>query len=131
MKFAKITFLLLFLLLMLGVPVTAHAGLLPGCASQAGGCATLESLIQFGVAYGKLILGVSGSVALVFFVYGGFLMLVSHGNSEYVKKGTKVLIAATIGLIIIFGSFTAVKFLLRFVDPTGTYDTYIATSTRR
>ena len=51
------------------LPLVAHAGLLPECAQQAGGCVTLDSAIQLGVNYGRFLLGLSGSVALVIFVW--------------------------------------------------------------
>lgn len=99
--------------------------LVPECAKEAGGCISLDNLIQLGVNYGKFILGMSGALALVFFIWGGILILTSAGESKKVQEGKTKIVAATVGLIIIFGSFTAVKFLLRVVDPTGTYDVYL------
>lgn len=60
----------------------------------------------------KLILGLSGSVMLLMVVYGGFLWLSSAGNSDMIGKGKKVLIGSTIGLIIVFGAYTATQFLV-------------------
>jgi len=60
----------------------------------------------------KLILGLSGSVMLLMVIYGGFLWLASGGNSNMVEKGKKVLIGAIIGLIIVFGAYTATQFLV-------------------
>ncbi|MFH1173453.1 MAG: hypothetical protein V1692_02900 [bacterium] len=60
-----------------------------------------------------LILGISGSLALGFFVYGGFVWLTSSGNKERVAKGKNVLISATIGIIIVFISFMAVEFTIK------------------
>lgn len=99
--------------------------LLPDCASQAGGCETLDQLIQLGVNYGRFIMGLSGSLALVMFVWGGFLMLTSAGNAKKVQDGKTKMMAAVVGLIIIFSAFTVVKFGLRFLDPTGKYDQYV------
>lgn len=113
------------MLLALTAPAVANAGIVPGCAQQAGGCARIEQLIQLGINYGKFILGLSGGLALVFFIYGGILMLTSGGSPDKVKKGRDTLVAATIGLIIIFGAFTAIKFALQILDPTGTYDMYV------
>ncbi len=106
-------------------PAAAHAALLPPCAQDAGGCSTLDSLIQLGVNYGRFILGLSGSLALVMFVWGGFILLTSAGNSKKVQEGQTKMVAAIVGLIIIFSAFTAVKFGLRFLDPTGKYDQYV------
>lgn len=60
----------------------------------------------------KLLLGLSGSVMLLMVVYGGFLWLSSSGNSSQVEKGKKVVTGALIGLIIVFGAYTAVQFIL-------------------
>ena len=60
----------------------------------------------------KVLLGIVGSIALIMFIYGGMYMLTSHGNPEMVKKGKEVLIWAIIGLIVIFGSYIFVNFIL-------------------
>lgn len=57
----------------------------------------------------KVSLGVVGGLALVIFIYGGLLMLLSAGNPERVKHGRDALMWATIGLIIIFGSYGIVN----------------------
>lgn len=59
----------------------------------------------------QTFLGIVGSVALVMFIYGGFVMLLAGGNSEQVTKGKNVLIWATIGLVLIFSSYAIVKFI--------------------
>lgn len=58
-------------------------------------------------------LGIVGGIALLIFVYGGFLMLVSSGNPEKVKKGRDSLMWATLGLIIIFGSYGIVQLVFQ------------------
>ena len=49
--------------------------------------------------------------ALGAFVYGGFLLIISQGETEKVKKGTSALTAALIGLVIAFGGYMLVSFL--------------------
>jgi len=68
----------------------------------------------------KLILGLSGSVMLLMVVYGGFLWLSSAGNSSQVDKGKKVVTGALIGLVIVFGAYTAVQFILGALGLGGT-----------
>ena len=46
------------------------------------------------------------------FVYGGFLWLVSRGNTELVDKGKKAMIFAIVGLAIIFSSYIIVKLIV-------------------
>ncbi len=63
---------------------------------------------------GKIInaaLGIVGSIALLMFIYGGFVWMTAAGNEQSVAKGKGVLVWATIGLIIIFSSYALVKFV--------------------
>jgi hypothetical protein len=59
----------------------------------------------------KAVLGVVGSIALVMFIYGGFMWMTAAGNQERVTKGKEILIWATIGLIVIFTSYALVSFI--------------------
>lgn len=73
------------------------------------------------VLIGKVIvavLGVVGSLALLMFIYGGFVWMTAAGNQEMVTRGRNVLIWATIGLIIIFSSYAIVKFVFQGVGIT-------------
>jgi len=74
------------------------------------------------VLLGKVIssiLGVIGSLALVMFIYGGVIWMLSAGNQEQVTKGKNILIWATVGIVIIFTSYALVKFVLTTVTTTG------------
>lgn len=61
----------------------------------------------------RLILGLVGSLALIFFIYGGLMWMTSAGNSDQVTKGRDTLVWATLGLIVIFASYTGVAFILQ------------------
>ena len=63
----------------------------------------------------KGILGITGSLALAMFVYGGFSWMTSAGNPAGVKKGKETMTYAAMGLAIIFSSYTLVKFVLKVV----------------
>jgi len=58
------------------------------------------------------ILGLVGSLALIMFIYGGFLWMTSAGNEKKVSQGRDILMWSTIGLIVIFSSYALVKFVL-------------------
>lgn len=60
----------------------------------------------------KAVIGISGSIALAIFIYGGALWMFSAGNPERVKKGRAAMTYAAIGLAIIFLSYTIVAFVL-------------------
>lgn len=67
----------------------------------------------------KAALGIVGSIALLMFIYGGFLWLMSAGNPERVTKGKNILIWATIGLATIFISYMAVGFVINSLGVGG------------
>ncbi len=50
-------------------------------------------------------MGLSGTAALLFFVYGGFQMITAAGNEKKYASGLNSLKWAVIGLFIIFGSY--------------------------
>lgn len=58
------------------------------------------------------LLGILGTVALVMFIYGGFMYLTAAGNEEKVTKGKQTLIWATLGLIIVFFAYAIVNFVV-------------------
>ena len=60
----------------------------------------------------RAILGIVGSLALVMFIYGGFIWMTAAGNAEQVARGRNILVWATIGLIVIFTSYALVRFVL-------------------
>ena len=58
------------------------------------------------------VLGVVGSLALLMFIYGGLVWMTASGNSEKVEKGKSILMWATIGLVVIFSSYSLINFIL-------------------
>lgn len=60
----------------------------------------------------RALLGVTGSIALLMFIWGGLLWLTSGGVPEKVKKGKDTLKWAFLGLVVIFFAYTAISFLL-------------------
>ncbi len=79
----------------------------------------LPELVQVGINLARIILALSGSLALLMFIYGGFTWLTATGSSERVDKGRKILIGAVIGLIIIFGAVTIVNFAQKALGVGG------------
>lgn len=71
---------------------------------------------------GLFILGLIGSLVLLFYVIGGFYFLTARGNSDQLSKGKTILIRATIGMVIVFAAFAgmqAVESALRSGTVTG------------
>ncbi|MDP2944461.1 MAG: pilin [bacterium] len=72
----------------------------------------LNDFVSLAINVSKWILGIVGSLALVMFIYGGVMFLISGGGSEMVTKAKKIIVAAVIGLIIVFASFLIIKFVM-------------------
>jgi hypothetical protein len=58
-------------------------------------------------------------LALGFLVYGGIRWLTSGGDKEGVEKARNTIIAAIVGLIIIFLSYVILNFVLYFLTGQG------------
>jgi hypothetical protein len=56
-------------------------------------------------------LGVVGSLALLMFIYGGFMWMLSGGNDKMITKGKDTLMWAALGLVIIFMSYVIIHFI--------------------
>jgi hypothetical protein len=69
----------------------------------------VEQMLCAVVNVSRLILGLVGSAALIMFVYGGFMWLISSGSAERVKKGRDTFVNAIIGIVIIFGSWIIIN----------------------
>lgn len=60
-------------------------------------------------------MGISGVLALIAFIYGGLLYLLSGVNPKNVEKGKELMKYAVLGLFVIFTSYAVITFFLRNV----------------
>jgi len=98
-------------------------GLVPEVGKDTGDYG-LDDLLLLGVNAAKWILGIVGSIALLFFIYGGFTFLISGGSATQVDKGKKIITGAVIGLIIVFASYLIIKFVLQAFGANGCIQQY-------
>ncbi|KKR48596.1 MAG: hypothetical protein UT86_C0004G0082 [Candidatus Magasanikbacteria bacterium GW2011_GWC2_40_17] len=82
------------------------------------GCRNINVFLQLLVNVVNVAFEVVGGVALLFFIYGGFVILTAAGG-ERVKKGKETLVAAAIGLVIIFSAQLLLSFILDTVIKAG------------
>ncbi len=59
----------------------------------------------------KAAIGIVGALALLVFIYGGFIWLTSGGDSGKVSAGKEAMKWAAIGLVVIFTSYGLVRFV--------------------
>ncbi|KKW32635.1 MAG: hypothetical protein UY76_C0021G0006 [Candidatus Uhrbacteria bacterium GW2011_GWA2_52_8d] len=64
----------------------------------------------------QAILGITGAVALLMFIYGGFLWLISAGESKKVEKGKDVMKWAILGIAVIVGAYTIVSTIVTALE---------------
>ena len=57
------------------------------------------------------VLGLVGVVALLLFIYAGFVWMTAKGDAEKIKKSTRIMLYAAIGLFVIFAAYIMVKFV--------------------
>ncbi len=81
-----------------------------GTANDPKGKVEIEEIVGTAI---KTVTQIMGSLALLVFVYGGFLWLTSAGNSEHVKKGTSAMLWAAIGIFIIFSSYAIITLIFK------------------
>ena|SRR5580704_9813428 len=64
----------------------------------------------------EILLGLSGAIAVLFVIIGGFLYLTSAGNEEQASKGRKDITYALIGLSIIILSYIIVNVIVNLIQ---------------
>ncbi len=64
----------------------------------------------------NILLLLVGSLAVLFIIFGGFMMITSAGNETRVQQGKKILISAVAGLILTLLSFSIVAIVQSIVN---------------
>lgn len=99
--------------------------ILPSCVYNSSGCdganADINIFVKLGINIAKFIFAIIGMVAFVMFIYGGFTMILSFGSAEKFKKGRDILVAAVMGMIISFGAYMLVGFVLSALQVKDTF----------
>jgi len=124
-----VTLILASIMFIGAVNIVTAAGLVPeasGSACDKGdatycGNYTLNDFIKLAILASQWILGIVGSLSLIMFIYGGFMFLISSGSSDKVGQAKKIIIAAVIGLIIVFSSYLIIRFVTGALGVNSEY----------
>lgn len=92
-----------------------------GIAGQTSVGSILMEIIQ-------ILLVLSGVIAIILIIIGGFQMIMSRGNEEQAKKGKQTLTYAIIGLIAIVMSFAIVRIVVGTITGGGVFGGTSATT---
>ena len=91
---------------------TGAGAILEKCAF-AGTCRSTDDLLILVLNTMDFLFSIIGVVAFVAFIYGGFMMIFSFGSSEKVGHGKDAMVAAVVGLVIAFGAYMLINFILK------------------
>ena len=77
------------------------------------GTTDFSQLIGRGI---NVAMGVIGSIALVMFIYGGFLWMIPRGESDKAEKGRNILVWSSLGIVVIFASYALLQFIFEIFE---------------
>ena len=66
----------------------------------------------------KYLIGISGVIALVMFIYGGLSWMLAQGNQEKITAAKNTVVWSVIGLVLIFASYAIATFVINALAPT-------------
>lgn len=93
--------------------------ILPECI-ESGNCSLCDILKTF-ANFADFMISVVGSVALLFFLYGGYVWISSAGNHERIKRGKNILVSTIVGIILVMGAWQIINFTISaFVSSSPT-----------
>ena len=61
------------------------------------------------------ILALVGVIALLLIIYAGFMWMTARGDSGKIKTSQQIIVWATIGILIIFSSYTLLRFVFKII----------------
>lgn len=75
------------------------------CISTDLGCIPNQDPLRFASKIYEIGLGFIGTVALVFIIYGGYLVLTSKGDQLQLSKGKSYIVSAIIGVVMAISGY--------------------------
>lgn len=90
---------------------------LVGC-TKTGNC-ELVDIVQQGIYFADFLIGLSGALFLIAFIWGGAMYLLSFGRKEWVNKGRNAMVKSAIGIVLIILAWTIVTFVAESLGYTG------------
>lgn len=91
------------------------------------GASDLSKVISNGINF---LFVIAAILALVFLVIGGVKWLTSQGEKEGVNKARETIVAAIVGLVIIFLSYLIINFILNLFVGVSLFNLTLPTLTR-
>lgn len=93
------------------VSATSDISLLPNECLAKEGCSLCNFLDLF-INGANILVGLSGTFAILMFIFGGMLMITAYGNEARIKWGKDVLMATVTGIVIVLFAWTIVNLII-------------------
>lgn len=84
-------------------------------------CDNVNVFIWLAINIGFYLFSFIGALALLMFVYGGFILILSQGNPQKVTQGKNAMVAAVVGMVIAFSAYALVTFLSKTIGVKSEY----------
>ncbi|MDO8486179.1 MAG: hypothetical protein Q7S77_00570, partial [Candidatus Staskawiczbacteria bacterium] len=109
----KKIFLLTISLFLFLTPVLGSAqGLVP-CGNPGQPACTIELFFEMlNRVFNFIVYFIATPLAILMLSIGGIMILISAGNPNLASKGKNILYIATIGLVLVFGAWLIINFIL-------------------
>ena len=90
-----------------------------GLTATAGASGYTANAVSLPILIGRIIdivVGLTGIIVFLLFVYAGVIWMTAQGDTGKVEKARGILTAATIGLIIVLSAFAITNFVVTQLD---------------
>lgn len=84
-------------------------------------CGDVTIFVKLMLDIVNYLLSFVGGLALLFFIYGGFVLIFSSGAPDKVTQGKEILMSALLGLVVAFCGYVLVSFLGDAVGISSAY----------
>ena len=85
------------------------------CKCRDTGICTIIEGLQVFVNISVFILGMIGSLVLLMFVYGGYLWVMSRGDSKRIENGKQTMVNAIVGMFLIFTAYAMINLTIAWI----------------
>ncbi|MDF1497397.1 MAG: pilin [Patescibacteria group bacterium] len=97
---------------------TGGTGIRLVACTKTGDC-SIKDIVQQGIYVADFLIGISGAIFLIAFIWGGAMYLLSFGRSEWVTKGRNAMVKSMIGIVFIILAWTIVTFVAESLGYKG------------
>src|SRR3989338_1905896 len=101
-----------------------QSSFIPSCAFDdklSDECKDVGIFIILLINIANYLFTIIGGLALLIFIYGGFIFFFSQGSSEQVATGKDAMSAAVIGLVVAFSGYLLINFLGAVIDVNESF----------